>query len=286
MERKTYNEVMQLPFLYNMYIEQLLSLSSGIFEYIGFDETVDTWQLEKFLIERGFVGIGEAFKAGKSIGHMVLDGSMSGVTAYTDRFTDLTYANPVNDSKVYNINSDVCMFYNTRNINPLIDEISVYAMQLAQTSISLNLCIVNKRVDGVFNVSTDKQKSAVENFYKNIYNGKPCPMTGNDMISQISNIELTRKDMNIDELIKAQNNIYRMYFRILGIDYSKEKSQAILSDEGESDNSALRGYIYPMLLSRKECIENYNKMFDKNVAVKLNDFVYKHLKESEERKSE
>ena len=108
------------------------------------------------------------------------------------------------------------------------------------------------------------------------------------MINQITNIELTRKDNNISEIIQAQNNIYRMFFRMLGIDFSKDKSQAILSDESESDNSALRGFIYPMLLSRRECVENYNKMFNKNVSVKLNDFVYNFLirKESEVNENE
>ena len=123
---------------------------------------------------------------------------------------------------------------------------------------------------------------------KKIFQGSPIAMTGNDMINQITNIELTRKDNNISEIIQAQNNIYRMFFRMLGIDFSKDKSQAILSDESESDNSALRGFIYPMLLSRRECVENYNKMFNKNVSVKLNDFVYNFLirKESEVNENE
>ena len=194
----------------------------------------------------------------------------------------------INGIESYTINENVCMFYNTRNISKLSDEISVYALQLAQVAISLNLCIVNKRVDGVFNVYTEKQKSAVEDFYSKIYAGSPIALTGNDMINQISNIELSRKDNNIGEIIQAQNNIYRMFFRMLGIDFSKDKSQAILSDASESDNSALRGFIYPMLLSRRECVENYNRMFNKNVSVKLNDFVYKFLikKESEVNENE
>lgn len=281
-----FNEIknlVNLENLYKIYCEQLLSLASGIFEYSGFDETVDTWELEKIMILQGFAGIGDAYKNEIAQGHYVLSGSMSGVTPYSDRFTTLVYANPVFDSKSYTINENVCMFYNTRNISKLSDEISVYALQLAQVAISLNLCIVNKRVDGVFNVYTEKQKSAVEDFYSKIYAGSPIALTGNDMINQISNIELSRKDNNIGEIIQAQNNIYRMFFRMLGIDFSKDKSQAILSDESESDNSALRGFIYPMLLSRRECVENYNKMFNKNVSVKLNDFVYNFLirKESE-----
>ena len=275
-------DVINLKNLYNV------SLASGIFEYSGFDDTIDTWQLEKFMILQGFVGVGDAYKNEIAQGHYVLNGSMSGVTPYSDRFTTLVYANPVFDSKSYTINENVCMFYNTRNISKLGDEISVYALQLAQIAISLNLCIVNKRVDGVFNVFSDKQKDAVKDFYEKIFQGNPIAMTGNDMINQITNIELTRKDNNISEIIQAQNNIYRMFFRMLGIDFSKDKSQAILSDESESDNSALRGFIYPMLLSRKECAENYNKMFGKNVSVKLNDFVYNFLirKESEENKNE
>ena len=286
-----FNEIknlVNLENLYKIYCEQLLSLASGIFEYTGFDDTVDTWELEKFLILQGFVGIGDAYKNEVPQGHYVLNGSMSGVTPYSDRFTTLVYANPVFDSKNYTINENVCMFYNTRNTSRLSDEISVYALQLAQVAISLNLCIVNKRVDSVFNVSTEKQKSAVENFYAKIYEGVPVAMTGNDMINQITSIELARKDNNIGEIIQAQNNIYRMFFRMLGIDFSKDKSQAILSDESESDNSALRGFIYPMLLSRRECVENYNKMFNKNVSVKLNDFVYNFLirKESEVNKND
>ena len=286
-----FNEIknlVNLENLYKIYCEQLLSLASGIFEYTGFDETVDTWELEKFMILQGFVGIGDAYKNEVAQGHYVLNGSMSGVTPYLDRFTTLVYANPVFDSKSYTINENVCMFYNTRNISKLSDEISVYALQLAQVAISLNLCIVNKRVDGVFNVYTEKQKSAVEDFYTKIYAGSPIALTGNDMINQISNIELSRKDNNIGEIIQAQNNIYRMFFRMLGIDFSKDKSQAILSDESESDNSALRGFIYPMLLSRRECVENYNKMFGKNVSVKLNDFVYNFLikRESEVNENE
>ena len=286
-----FNEIknlVNLENLYKIYCEQLLSLASGIFEYAGFDDTIDTWQLEKFMILQGFAGIGDAYKNEIAQGHYVLNGSMSGVTPYSDRFTTLVYANPVFDSKSYTINENVCMFYNTRNISKLSDEISVYALQLAQVAISLNLCIVNKRVDGVFNVYTEKQKSAVEDFYSKIYAGSPIALTGNDMINQISNIELSRKDNNIGEIIQAQNNIYRMFFRMLGIDFSKDKSQAILSDESESDNSALRGFIYPMLLSRRECVENYNKMFNKNVSVKLNDFVYNFLirKESEVNENE
>ena len=281
-------DVINLKNLYNVYCEQLLSLASGIFEYSGFDDTIDTWQLEKFMILQGFVGVGDAYKNEIAQGHYVLNGSMSGATPYSDRFTTLVYANPVFDSKSYTINENVCMFYNTRNISKLGDEISVYALQLAQIAISLNLCIVNKRVDGVFNVFSDKQKDAVKDFYEKIFQGSPIAMTGNDMINQITNIELTRKDNNISEIIQAQNNIYRMFFRMLGIDFSKDKSQAILSDESESDNSALRGFIYPMLLSRRECVENYNKMFGKNVSVKLNDFVYNFLikKESEENENE
>ena len=281
-------DVINLKNLYNVYCEQLLSLASGIFEYSGFDDTIDTWQLEKFMILQGFVGVGDAYKNEIAQGHYVLNGSMSGVTPYSDRFTTLVYANPVFDSKSYTINENVCMFYNTRNISKLGDEISVYALQLAQIAISLNLCIVNKRVDGVFNVFSDKQKEAVKDFYEKIFQGSPIAMTGNDMINQITNIELTRKDNNISEIIQAQNNIYRMFFRMLGIDFSKDKSQAILSDESESDNSALRGFIYPMLLSRRECVENYNKMFNKNVSVKLNDFVYNFLirKESEVNENE
>lgn len=286
-----FNEIknlVNLENLYKIYCEQLLSLASGIFEYTGFDDTIDTWELEKFMILQGFVGIGDAYKNEIAQGHYVLNGSMSGVTPYPDRFTTLVYANPVFDSKSYTINENVCMFYNTRNISRLSDEISVYSLQLAQVAISLNLCIVNKRVNGVFNVYTEKQKSAVEDFYTKIYSGSPVALTGNDMINQISNIELSRKDNNIGEIIQAQNNIYRMFFRMLGIDFSKDKSQAILSDESESDNSALRGFIYPMLLSRRECVENYNKMFNKNVSVKLNDFVYNFLvkKESEVNENE
>ena len=60
-----FNEIknlVNLEKLYKIYCEQLLSLASGIFEYSGFDDTVDAWQLEKFMILQGFVGIGEAYK--------------------------------------------------------------------------------------------------------------------------------------------------------------------------------------------------------------------------------
>ena len=198
--------------------------------------------------------------------------SLFGVTPYTDIFSHVKYGNPVFKSKELEIDKDCILIKNTSNYLSCYELLNKYAILLSDIDISLDVTIVNTRLTSVFNVQNETQKKSIELLYQKIREGYYSILEGDNLMEKISNIALSNQvnHTSIQELLTARNNIMRSFFAEFGVSMSKDKSQAILSDETESNNPSLEVDIDIIYKSWLEGFEKVNEMYGTNIEVVIN----------------
>lgn len=252
-----------------------------LFEYSSIPDSLDVRSLELYLILVGNVAITK--QAGK---YHILNGNV-GIT-YNENYQPLKYigSNPYYKKQDYqlNIGEDSILFCNsyldrwtaTGGLRYLIESTS---QLLSENMASLNILQKNSRVMPIITTETDNARKVVDNVLQDMYMGRPYKCISNNLINDIKvNTILSEATSGnlITKLIELQQYVKASFLNELGINSNYNmKRERLNSAEVDTNDDSLFFNIENMLSAREKSCEEFNKLFNENITVKLNDSWYK-----------
>lgn len=207
-----------------------------------------------------------------------------GVGVYDDEPPKNIYANPVLGSGGFNLDwykenggsytSSDCVCFENPNHYVMQEVINRYALQLARTESSIDLVLANNNGTDAILAHSQNVADGIRDIYRARLLGKTHIAVTDEIINGLgASYELVENRNvypDIIQLLTLYNNQLRQFYRKFGINISKDKTQAILSDEAEVDNSILKYKLENGLAERKKWCEMMNNKFGLEIDVEIN----------------
>ena len=271
----------------DFYIDFLMSLLGARYIWNGLPNTCDAYLLEEMLVREGAV-VDYVDKNG-NIWLQPLNAY--GVGVYPDRPPHGIIANPILGSHTYSIEwfdskgKAVC-FENPTHYTPFLDVVRT-AKKLSRTDSTTDIMMINNNGADIVLAQNERIKKAIDKVYEQRCEGKITVEVSNDIINVLGQSwaligeKTANYTIKIPELMSAYNNQLRQFCQRMGIILPKDKSQAILTDESENDNTLPLYVLSQGLECRKKFVEKFNQVHNSNVTVEINQILIPHKGDNE-----
>lgn len=261
---------------YYFWFNKILNLLLSMFEYSNIDEEFSR-EIELNLILTGHATIFE-----KNNELQCIQTNLYDFNKFLNSNKAL-YANPILKSGKITDGNNGIIIYNDNIWNKylgiegdsgLLTWISHYARQLADITSSINIYIVNTRNTSYPVATSENVKQSIIDFFQNLSIGKRAVITDDKVLNAFKSIDISNKNNNdnIITLLDARDRILEMMYRDIGLKLNRPKRAQVNIDEINVDNNVLMINPYNMLKQRIVGIKKVNKMFNKNIKIKLNDY--------------
>ena len=265
-------------YLIESYIRYMLSRTQRIFKYDGLPETIPQRDLEILLQMASFV----IWAKDDENKLYVFYGGLGGIPNPYYQPTFGIVANPYlryYDTIKFEDYADkqkatgVLMWNDSAHIG-LMPMFERNASLLAETDISIRVACVNARIPAFFKASDDNTKESIEVMLERIENGEIAVIgTEEDLIDSPKTLTEAFNNQHvgtIKELIELKQYLLGSWYNELGLNANfNMKREAINESEADLNEDALLPLIDDMLESRKNAVEQVNKMFGTNIQVEL-----------------
>lgn len=279
--------------LIRQYIAYMFDRTQSMFKYKGLPETIPQKELEKYLQLYGRVFLikseGKWYATFGSFG-----GEMNPYYIPKDAYIVNPWLKGVDGN--YEIGKDCYLIRNDYWMVSLLPLARKYATLLAEADISLRMALINSRIRKTIVCDNDKTKAEVDQYLKNIEEGKSLASIGaKAFFDGIKIEEGSSSGMNqIKEIIEAKQYLVSQWFIDLGLNSNfNMKREAINSAESGMNEDILLPLVDQMVKERKEGFDLFNKSEGLNIEVELNSSweevhkeVHEHTTEGTETKED
>lgn len=248
--------------------DRLIDILMAPFYYDGLPSEIPSWILEYYLLD------GQCALYRHTNGdYIIVQGSPYGVTYYPNlTFDHYVFAIPNLISKSEHTLNDGIVLLKS---NPLMRSNRAiaehYADLLAHTETTYMMTAVNMRIPSIIGTSNPKNAADLNIAYGKVYDGDFSTFLNNDILNDtMVNPFYVPPHGAMTELITALNNLLRKFYTEVGIVLSKDKTQAVLSDESTQDYQLPAVNLERLYNQRVENCDNINRVFGLNVSVHYN----------------
>lgn len=258
---------------------QLLLFLSSMFEYEGFDESVNTDFIEFYNILNPYGGCG-VFSDGKNeyVGY-ITDGGMLDAYGICEKFNINTLSTKNKQGVIDGVNGAIC--WNNKLHKADIVKLSRYTEMFNLIDTAEKCLIRYARLFPIFEVNDDNVKNQIDRALKNADNGEPFTYTSKSLTRldangaqglQIVNLADYKAIDKIQYLSTFHNDLLRRFYSMYGMPYSQSMKQAQQSIE-EVTSDKIVSWVVPddRLKERQKFVKKYNKVFNHNATVKFSD---------------
>lgn len=259
-------------------LDDLVLTEASKFEYENLPVNLPPFEVERRLIQDGFVGI---FKH-ELYGIVTMWGSKGGVGIYNNA-TTFTGAQAVLGEITFEDGIDGIIGYNThldksyRGTSVIGSRILWYANILADIDLSLSMLSISARSMNTVGAKTDNAVNTIENWYKALYDGKPyVPLLETGIFTEV--IPMISKDCAdvrsmASDLLNMKTHYEKKFYNSLGVSYIQRKAERMVTDEVEADEDMLSINIFDQLACRAEMLARMNALYNTNAKVRVNNLV-------------
>ena len=264
--KKREKEVLKVQNGFLFYTNYLFEKCCRLFKWDNLPTELPQKEIETRLIMNGYCGFME-----DSCGYLVANGGLSGVTQYADEFVYFTYATPVTKSHTKKIHKDCVIIDNNTLRNSLFEMIERYASLLAHADATLKCVLVNDRKSDTYSTEDRNVAESVNDYLQTIYDGTEKAIIDSSMIQNIQNVANNNKNIDSRIILETKRNILGDFLEQIGVKYSNDKKERMITEEINSSNQMLLLNINDMLNSRKKACEEINSIFGLNISVDLSE---------------
>jgi hypothetical protein len=169
----------------------------------------------------------------------------------------------------------------------MIPLVKRYASLLAHAEVSIKCSLISLRETEIFSVEDDKTRNNVLAYHKKLYKGEPDVIIDKSLVGAIQDISNNHSQSNQPTLqaIDVRNQLLRAFYQDMGVRYTMDKKERMVTSEVQSDNQVLLVNIMDMLDCRKKFCELTNELFGTNLSVDLSE-EFQYLKEEHKQEGE
>lgn len=278
---KNEEDALKLDKSYTYWFYTLLERVARIFQWEGLDDICEQRQIELRALCDGFTGLVND----DIVGLMVTRGKFNGITQYSDlpfisEYTNFLYANPIAKGGNPVIDKECVILNNTSLRTSILPLVKRYASLLAHAEISIKCSLIALRETEIFSVEDDKTRENVLMWHKKLYKGEPDVIVDKSLVNAIQNISANHGQNNQSTIqaIDVRNQLLRAFYQDMGVRYTMDKKERMVSDEVTSDNQVLLVNVNDMLKQRQKFCEKANRLFKTNLTVDFSP-EFQYLKE-------
>ena len=256
---------------------KLLGVCLNMFEYDGLPDTLPQRELESQLLLTGhavvFLNKGDLVT---TITHL------GGVGKYYEP-TFAVWAQPKLGSGKFDFKDDTCaLIYNNNLRSTILNRysdgsmltfIGRYARQLSDIESTINIYNVNTRLTSIPVSSNNKVTASIKAFFNKLRMGHDDVVVDEAIVSAFRNVDVTKGNVKdgVNDLLIARDKVLEQFYRDLGVKFTEQKKAQVTEDEVNENEQVLLIQPDDMLKSRKEGVEEINRIFGLHITVKLNE---------------
>lgn len=248
----------------------LFSKTLNIFEWSGLP--FEQRELERLLLLKGSAAIATAQHANGDQFIGVFPAAPYGVTEYPDKFTHLTITAPTVKSVRKEIDKNAVFARNTDNCCQIAPLTNYYALLITHAFLTLKCELVNERYSEIFLAATEAQKETVDEWRDNIEAGDYYTIL-DDLYGNVAGQPLSFKPArpsHITDFADVSSTLIKQYFNDIGVNYSLDKKERMITEEVGANNQYLLVNIDDMLKSRKKAAVQIRDVLGLDVSVRIN----------------
>lgn len=248
----------------------LENIAFNVFDYENLPGNIPPQEIERRLIEWGYVGVYRDSRAGL----VAVTGSLYGFDMY-DMPTDFTMTNPVLGTKQLKLGLNAAVIYSDSNSfrqqSTALQTICKYARLLAESTSTIAVASRNNRAP-VWAVAQDEQtRASVKSYFDKLAEGEPdIVCTNNAIFDTFKGIPATAPNSgSINDNWQSLENALKGFYRDYGIRYLERKNERLITDEINAQDEVLFTNILDMYRNRRQGIERINNLFGTNIKVSI-----------------
>lgn len=253
-----------LESLYSYWKETLLNRVIRLFEWNGLPFEQHELEINTILLGNGFVAYD------KEAGLVTRNGNVYGVTRYSDVYTNALYSMPSEKGKGtisgdVKLGVDAVMLKNTSLQMGMMKFLMRYASLLAHGDLTYKSLLINRRTQETLASADSSTTAAINDYYNARYKGQPQAILDKSLVeiqNGTTNLAGTIGNPDFMNILDAQNEIMRAFYRDIGIRWTKQKRGNMIEEEVDSDGQMLLFNISDMLHCREQFCKEYNKVFN------------------------
>lgn len=276
------------------YVFYMLDKTIPMFEYTNTPETLNTRKLEEYLQTRGYVAIIDYKDNAHPNGLYAVYGGRGGERDAYYEPMDFVFANPFlgldGSYRIYPNPVDetsptpqpqCALIRNDSLYIGLMPLFTRYASLLTENAITLRISDINLRALLTMGAPDDRTKASAELYLKQLEDGENAVIGETAFFDGVHYADSSHPNNHMKDLIEYEQYLKASWFNELGLDSNYNmKRERISEGEVNQNSDALIPLVQNMLNSRKEGIENVNKLFGTNITVELSSIWEKEFKET------
>lgn len=263
----------------SQYIRYMLNRTQSMFKWEGLPETIPARILELYLQCNG----NACFY--KHEGNLyVFIGGRGGTPDVYYMPTIYTIANPALHLSVQaNIDINCIVMPNDSMYMGLMPMFEMYASQMTETALSIDIATVNSRIVDLISAPDDRTRESALKYLEDMRDGELGVIASNEFLSGITATPYgSTGHGTITDLIELMQYQKASWFNDLGLNANYNmKRESINSGESQLNNDALLPLVDDMLNCRQKFAEKVNKMFGTEISVSMNSSWEDNLIETE-----
>lgn len=263
----------------SQHIRYMLNRTQSMFKWEGLPDTIPARILELYLQCNGNACFYE------HEGNLyVFIGGRGGVPDVYYMPTIYTIANPALHLSVQaNIDINCVVMPNDSSYMGLMPMFEMYASQMTETALSIDIATVNSRIVDLISATDDRTRESAIKYLDDMRDGKLGVIASNEFLTGITATPYgSTGHGTITDLIELMQYQKASWFNDLGLNANYNmKRESINSGESQLNNDALLPLVDDMLNCRQKFAEKVNKMFGTNISVSMNSSWEDNLIETE-----
>lgn len=255
----------------------------------GLPPTIDSNILEKMLMMCGSI-----IPVEKDNEIYIQPTMLYGVGVYVEEPPYNVYANPVLGSGKFEVDwkNEPCVLFDNSarfNKNAIIERT---AMKLARTESTIDIILTNNNGTEPLLAKNSNIAESIKKIFEERKKGNLYVPVNEDIIDVIAeSVKVIESSKNpnipdVNQLLILYNNQLRQFYRDFGILITKDKSQAVLSDETENDSIYTNNILNDSLDMRKKWCKEMNKKYNLDISVEISKYLINTPQQEEQQEEE
>ena len=269
------------------YLERMTKICLSIFEWVNLPDSMDSRFLEEtlfydgqasFLYDQDYGYINTRCSTDGYLNIYELPTNLRCFSTYyhTDRKLFTGLVNKENDDK------QAILVMNNWDRLPTFTTIQLFAYRLAMAQRTCDVNILAQRTPVVLS-GTDKQKLTLENIYLKYDGNQPVIIGDSDILSWDS-LKAIRSDAPYvaDKITEYKKEIWNEFLTYIGVNnIDVQKKERLITGESNANNEVINLNLQSYLAPRKKACEQFNKLFNTNIDVRVRSDLFNVIKQEE-----
>lgn len=252
---------------YNMYLKQMCTLATNVFEFENMPTYIDKSYLNNTLLKKGAI----AFFKDEVLGLLALPYITSGKKDVYGRPVGIRVIGDNGYQRTLKPGEYVIMYDNNGRY-PIYLDICQYAERIALNVRTQDVNIKQQRTPRIFKVTDQNTEKSIKRMMDDIDSGSDTIATHKDIITDQIDTVLAPAPYVTDKIDLHLKELWAEFYRLIGVaNLVEQKKERMITDEMSASQGGTIASRWSRFEPRERAIKEINEKFNLNISVRYYD---------------